>query len=121
MGTAIGTTLPLAVGVAISPLPIIAVILLLVTPRASTCGPAFLVGWLVGLLAMGTVELPPAQPAGASSASTPATWAAVVQLAIGVLLLVLAAGASCNRVLLNQATYSTIASPSRERVRQTRS
>ncbi len=91
MGTAIGTTLPLAVGVAISPLPIIAVILLLATPRASTCGPAFLVGWLVGLSVVGTVVLLLAQPAGASSDSTPATWAAVVQLAIGVVLLVLAA------------------------------
>jgi len=34
MGTAIGDTLPLAVGVAISPLAIIAMILLLVTPGA---------------------------------------------------------------------------------------
>ncbi len=91
MGTAIGATLPLAVGVAISPLPIIAVILLLVTPRARTCGLAFLAGWLVGLVVVGAVVLLVAQPAGTSSEGAPATWAAVVQLAIGVLLLLLAA------------------------------
>jgi hypothetical protein len=91
VGTAIGATLPLAVGVAISPLPIIAVILLLVTPRARTCGLAFLAGWLVGLVVVGAVVLLVAQPAGTSSEGAPATWAAVVQLAIGVLLLLLAA------------------------------
>jgi hypothetical protein len=34
MGEAIGQPLPLAVGVALSPVPIIAVVLLLTTPRA---------------------------------------------------------------------------------------
>ena len=90
MGTAIGTTVPLAVGVAISPLAIIAVILLLVTPRARTSGPAFLVGWLLGLAAVGAIVLVVVEPAGATSASRPATWASVLQLAIGVLLLVFA-------------------------------
>ena len=44
MGEAIGQTLPLAVGVALSPVPIIASILMLVTPRARANGPAFVVG-----------------------------------------------------------------------------
>jgi len=90
MGTAIGTTLPLAVGVAISPLAIIAVILLLVTPRARTSGPAFLVGWLLGLAVVGAIVLVLVEPAGATSATTPATWASVLQLAVGVLLLLFA-------------------------------
>jgi hypothetical protein len=47
MGEAIGQLLPLAVGVAVSPMPIVAVILMLVTPRARSNGPAFLLGWLV--------------------------------------------------------------------------
>ena len=46
---AIGQFLPAAIGVALSPIPIIAVILMLFTPRASTNGPAFLLGWVVGL------------------------------------------------------------------------
>ena len=48
MGRATGDFLPSAVGVAISPLPIVAVVLMLVTPRGRVDGPVFLVGWLVG-------------------------------------------------------------------------
>jgi hypothetical protein len=46
---AIGQVLSLGVGVALSPVPIIAVVLLLGTPRARINGPAFLVGWILGL------------------------------------------------------------------------
>jgi Sap, sulfolipid-1-addressing protein len=53
MGQAIGEILPFAVGVALSPVPIIAVILMLVTPRARVSGPAFVVGWLTGLAVVG--------------------------------------------------------------------
>jgi hypothetical protein len=42
MGEAIGQLLPFAVGVAVSPMPIVAVVLMLVTPRAWSNGPAFL-------------------------------------------------------------------------------
>ena len=49
MGQAIGDLLPAAVGVALSPVPIIAVILMLGTPQARTNGPAFGLGWVVGL------------------------------------------------------------------------
>ena len=44
MGEAIGQSLPLAIGVALSPVPIIAVVLMLTTPRARANGPAFLLG-----------------------------------------------------------------------------
>jgi hypothetical protein len=49
VGEAIGQSLPLAIGVALSPIPIIAVVLMLTTPRARADGPAFVLGWLVGL------------------------------------------------------------------------
>jgi hypothetical protein len=49
MGQAIGGSLPLAIGIAISPIPIIAVVLMLTTPRAKANGLAFLAGWLLGL------------------------------------------------------------------------
>jgi hypothetical protein len=52
VGNAIGNVLPLALGVAISPIPIIAVILMLLSPKAHTNGPAFLVGWVAGLAAV---------------------------------------------------------------------
>lgn len=56
MGQAIGEVLPMAVGVAISPVPIIAVILMLFTDRARRDSLAFLLGWLVAMaLALGVL------------------------------------------------------------------
>ena len=57
MGDAIGSVLPLAVGVAISPLPVMAVILILFTPKARSNGPAFVAGWVLGLAVAATVTL----------------------------------------------------------------
>ena len=57
MGEAIGQILTLGVGVALSPLPIIAVVLMLGTPRARSNGPAFLLGWLAGLALVGAIVL----------------------------------------------------------------
>ena len=68
MGQAIGQILPLAIAVAISPVPIIGVVLMLATPRARANGPAFLVGWVVGLAVLGTVVL--LISSGASAASS---------------------------------------------------
>lgn len=50
MGSIIGEILPLAVGIAISPVPIIAVILMLLSPRAKATSVGFLLGWLVGII-----------------------------------------------------------------------
>ena len=60
MGKAIGGSLPLAVGIALSPLPIIAVVLTLTSRRAKANGPAFVLGWLLGLGIVGAVVLSPA-------------------------------------------------------------
>src|SRR5229473_2094507 len=49
MGQAIGGSLPLAVGIALSPIPIIAVVLMLTSRKARVNGPAFVLGWLIGL------------------------------------------------------------------------
>ena len=57
MGQAIGDLLPSAVGVAISPVPIIAVILMLGTPKARSNGPAFAVGWVIGLIVVSVIVL----------------------------------------------------------------
>ena len=48
MGRAIGELLPSAVGVAISPLPIVAMVLMLVSAHGRANGPAFLLGWVAG-------------------------------------------------------------------------
>ena len=91
MGKAIGGSLPLAVGIALSPLPIIAVVLMLTSRKAKVNGPAFVVGWLIGLGIVGAIVLSVAGPAGASKSGSPAAWVSWVKIALGVLLLLVAA------------------------------
>ena len=86
MGQAIGQSLPMAVGVAVSPLPIIAVVIMLATPRASLNGPAFLGGWLAALAVAGTVLLIIGGSINASQAGQPAAWESWLDIALGVLL-----------------------------------
>ena len=90
MGEAIGQALSLAVGVAISPVPIIAVILMLVTPRARANGPAFVVGWLLGLAVVGALVMLLADPAGANDEGEPATWVGLLELVLGLLAILIA-------------------------------
>jgi hypothetical protein len=89
MGAAIGQVLPTAVGVALSPLPIVAVVLMLVSARGRASGPAFTVGWLVGLAIVGAIVLSIASAAGATDHGKPAAWVRALKLALGVLLLLL--------------------------------
>jgi threonine/homoserine/homoserine lactone efflux protein len=91
MGQAIGDILPMAVGVAISPVPIIAIILMLGTPRARSNGPAFALGWLLGLAIAGGIVLAIASGNSQEDDGSPATWVSVLKLLLGVLLLLLAA------------------------------
>jgi len=56
MAQAVGAVLAFAVGVGISPVPIIAVILMLFSKRARVNGPLFAVGWVVGLAVVVTVS-----------------------------------------------------------------
>ena len=90
MGQAIGGSLALAVGVALSPVPIIAVVLMLTTRRARVNGPLFVVGWLAGLAVVGAIVLSVAGPAGASSSGSPAAWVSWVKVVLGLLLLLVA-------------------------------
>jgi threonine/homoserine/homoserine lactone efflux protein len=87
---AIGQILPLAVGVAVSPMPIAACVLLLATPRARVIGPAFLLGWIAGIAIVGTIVMLVAGPSDASDAGGPATWVNWLKLVLGVLLLLVA-------------------------------
>ena len=85
---AIGSFLPAAVGVAISPIPIIAVVLMLGTPRARSDGPAFAAGWMLGMVAVSVVVLLLTSTADtSSSASDSVNW---VKVGLGILFLVLA-------------------------------
>ena len=90
MGEAIGQLLPLAVVVALSPPSIVAVVLILVGDRGRVNAPAFVAGWIFGLVAVGLVILAVAGAGDASDAGEPAPWVRVLKLVLGVGLLGLA-------------------------------
>jgi threonine/homoserine/homoserine lactone efflux protein len=88
MGAVIGDLLPLAVGVAISPIPIIAVILMLLAPRAGGASAGFGLGWLLGIVVVTTVVLLVTGGAGGdTSTGEPSAVVSWIKLLLGVLLL----------------------------------
>lgn len=90
MGEAIGQVLPLGAGVALSPVPLIAVVLMLGTPRARATGPAFLVGWVAGLTLVGFAVLLLAGSADVREDGAAGQGLSWVKLVLGLLLLFLA-------------------------------
>jgi len=90
MGNVIGNILPSAIGVAISPVPIIAVILMLFSQRARSNGSAFLLGWVLALAVVGSIVLVLANLGKISAGGTPSTLAYVLKLLLGLLFLLLA-------------------------------
>ena len=90
MNEAIGQVISLGVVVAISPVPVIAIVLMLGTPHARTNGPAFLLGWLIGLSVVGGLVLLVSGSIGPTDDDGPATWVSILNLALGLLLIGLA-------------------------------
>jgi threonine/homoserine/homoserine lactone efflux protein len=78
--------------VAISPIPIIAVILMLLAPKAGGTSTGFLVGWLLGIAGATTVLLLLAGVLDLGSSSQPSAASSWIKLVLGALLIVLAAG-----------------------------
>lgn len=85
----LGIVLPNAVAIAISPLPVVAVILILMAPRARLRGVVFLLGWFLGvvvatgLFALLTDVLP------STNETAPRAIISVVQIVLGAALLLL--------------------------------
>ena len=90
MGAVIGDLLPLGLGVAISPIPIIAVILMLLSRQAARTSTGFLAGWVAGIVVVTVVVLLLVGQAGNTSTGKPSTVSSVLKLVFGVLLLVMA-------------------------------
>lgn len=86
LGALIGDLIPLAVGVAVSPVPIIAVILMLLSPRARVSAVGFGAGWVLGIGGSVVVFSLLAGGVGAKDGE-PSTTVAVVTLLLGVALL----------------------------------
>jgi threonine/homoserine/homoserine lactone efflux protein len=92
MGEVIGQLLPTAVGVMLSPLPIVGVILMLLSNKAKVNGPMFLIGWLAGLAIVVGVVVAFVDPDRLNQSSgEPSTFNGLLHLALGALLLLLAA------------------------------
>jgi threonine/homoserine/homoserine lactone efflux protein len=62
---------------------------MLVTARARVNGPAFIIGWLLGLAVVGAIVLLVA-PDATDDSGGPTTWVSVLKLALGALLLLVA-------------------------------
>lgn len=91
LGPVIGEILPLTLAIAISPLSIVAVILMLLSANARRAGSGFLIGWIIGITVPVTAfvalagALPPRDDSGG-----PNVVRAIVQLVLAALLLILA-------------------------------
>lgn len=89
MGDAIGQMLASAVGIAISPVPLITVVLMLATPRGRVNGTAFAASWVLCLGVVVTAVVLAGAGADASGDEGPATWTLWLKLVLGVLFLLL--------------------------------
>lgn len=87
MGVVFGDILPLAVGVAVSPVPVIAAILMLLSTRAVSASIGFALGWLFGIV-VATSAFVMLAGVIASSEDGPSAAASWITLVVGVLLLV---------------------------------
>ncbi|WP_070379873.1 GAP family protein [Rhodococcus sp. WMMA185] len=91
MGSVIGGLLPLAVGVAISPIPIIAVILMLLSARAGGASAGFGLGWIAGILVATGIFVLLAGVIDTSDSDDTSATVSWVKIALGALLILLAA------------------------------
>ena len=85
----IGEILPLAVGIAVSPIPIIAAILMLLSPRAKSTGVGFLIGWVAGIV-VDVVLFTLLSTIIPQDTGAPSPIAGVIKIILGALLLFLA-------------------------------
>ena len=84
---AIGGSLPLSVGVALSPLPIAAVIMMLITAQGRTNAPVFLLCWCRGILTVGFVVF--LMPGIETARGEPTTLSGLLRIILGIALLFL--------------------------------
>jgi uncharacterized membrane protein YidH (DUF202 family) len=84
--------LPFAVGIAISPVPIITVILMLFTPRPRSNGAGFILGWFLGIGIPALVVFMVDRVINQGDVATPPSRMALnLRIAVGVILILVAA------------------------------
>lgn len=90
MGNVIGDILPLAIGIALSPMGIVAVILMLFSKQARKTSLGFLAGWLLGVAIVAAVIVFVANPTQEATGGEASPLSIIVNLLLGVLLLLAA-------------------------------
>ena len=93
MSFPIEEVLPAAINVVlVNPLPILAAILMVLSPKGQSAAPAFIVGWGIGMIAVLGLLLFVASPETVvGDQSTPSTLSSIVELLLGIILMFLAA------------------------------
>jgi len=89
VGQGISEVLTFAIGVAVSPIAMIAVIVMLFSQRARVNGPAFLAGWVVGLAVVCAVVYVIADQSDVATSSSASDTTSTGKIVVGVLLLVM--------------------------------
>jgi hypothetical protein len=89
LSSAVGESLPMAIGVALSPVPVAAVIIIMLTAKARTNAPAFMLGWLTGIITVGLAVF--IVPGIETSSGEPTTMSGYIKIALGIALFALAA------------------------------
>jgi threonine/homoserine/homoserine lactone efflux protein len=87
MGEAVGQVLTFAVGVVASPLAVVAIVVMLATPRGRVNGPAFLIGWMLGLAIVGTLLLAFSGSMDLGDGGDPSSRSSYIKLGLGILLI----------------------------------
>lgn len=91
MTDALGQMLPFALVIALSPIPLVAVIAMLFSQRGVPNGVAFLLGWVSGIAASLAVFTALASTQATGTSEEPSTAATLTRLVLGLLLLAAAA------------------------------
>ena len=89
MGSVIGEILPLALGIAISPIPIMAAILMLLSPKAKATSVGFMLGWICGIVVALIVFVLLASILPPSESDQPQPIAGMIKIVLGALMLFL--------------------------------
>jgi hypothetical protein len=84
---AIIKSFPLAVGVALSPIPVAAIMIILMASRARICALAFLLGWVLGILVVGFVVF--MVPGIDTARGEPTALSGMLRIVLGIILLFL--------------------------------
>jgi len=89
MPEALLESLPMALGVALSPVPIAATLVLMLTPGARANAPALLAGWVAGILSVSIVVF--LLPGFETARGAPTAASGYIRLTLGLALLILSA------------------------------